>query len=197
MKRFLDLLTALLFIIVLSPIAIMVAILVFFRVGRPIFFVQQRPGLNGIPFYIYKFRTMKNLSPDGLIYQGDIERMTRFGWFLRSSSLDELPQLWNVVCGDMSFVGPRPLLMEYLPLYNRHQLRRHDVRPGITGWAQVNGRNNLSWQTKFDFDIWYVDNQTILLDMKILLMTVKKVVLRKDIVSIRYATSEPFEGNDS
>lgn len=134
-------------------------------------------------------------SSDSLIYKSDIKRMTRLGWFLRSSSLDEIPQLWNVIVGDMSLVGPRPLLMEYLPLYNKRQLHRHDVLPGITGWAQVNGRNNLTWQVKFEFDVWYVNNQTFLLDMKILLMTLRKVFLGKDITTNGSLTSEPFKGN--
>lgn len=196
MKRFFDLVIALVVFILLSPITIAVAILVYLNLGAPIFFIQQRPGYKGKPFYIYKFRTMLNPSPDGLIHQGDAERMTRFGWVLRSSSLDEIPQLWNVIRGDMSLVGPRPLLMEYLSLYNKRQMRRHDVRPGITGWAQVNGRNNLSWQTKFEFDVWYVDNQTFFLDMKILLLTVKKVFRRENVTSDDHATSEPFEGNE-
>ena len=141
---------------------------------------------------------MTNPSSDGLIHQNENERMTKFGWLLRSSSLDEIPQLWNKITGDMSFIGPRPLLMQYLPLYNEEQMRRHNVRPGITGWAQVNGRNNMSWQTKFNFDIWYVDNKSLLLDIKILLLTIKKVLLRKDITSSGgCATSEPFEGNNN
>jgi len=174
----------------------MVVFLVCFNLGYPVFFTQKRPGLNGRLFTIFKFRSMLNPSPDGLLYRGDAGRMTRFGWFLRSSSFDEIPQLWNVVRGDMSLVGPRPLLMEYLPLYNERQRKRHNVRPGITGWAQVNGRNNLSWQTKFEFDIWYVDNQTFFLDVKILLLTIKKVFRKENINSGEHVTSEPFMGND-
>jgi lipopolysaccharide/colanic/teichoic acid biosynthesis glycosyltransferase len=196
MKRFFDLSIALVALIALSPVVILVAILVYLNLGRPVFFIQQRPGFKGEPFYIYKFRTMLNPSSDGLLHKGDAERMTRFGWVLRRSSLDEIPQLWNVVRGDMSLIGPRPLLMEYLPLYNERQGRRHEVRPGITGWAQVNGRNNMSWQTKFEFDVWYVENQSLLLDMKILLLTIKKVFLREGVASPGHATSEPFEGND-
>lgn len=194
-KRSFDFFVALVCIVLLIPVYIVLSLFVLVLLGHPIFFVQKRPGFKGKPFFVYKFRTMLNPSPDGLIHQGDAERMTRFGWILRSSSLDEIPQLWNVLCGDMSLVGPRPLLMEYLPLYNERQLRRHDVRPGITGWAQVNGRNNLSWQTKFEFDVWYVENQSFFLDMKILLMTVKKVFFREGVTSDTHATSEPFEGN--
>jgi len=196
MKRIFDLLTSLTFFVILFPISILIIILIYIKLGRPIFFVQQRPGLKSKPFYIYKFRTMLEPSFDSLIYKNDIKRMTRLGWFLRTSSLDEIPQLWNVIVGDMSLVGPRPLLMEYLPLYNKHQLHRHDVLPGITGWAQVNGRNNLSWPVKFDFDIWYVNNHSFLLDMKILLMTLRKVFLGKDVTTNGSSTSEPFKGNN-
>ncbi len=196
MKRIFDLVIALTFFILLSPVTIVVAILVYLNLGSPILFVQKRPGLKGKLFSIYKFRTMLNPFTDGLIHPGDAERMTKFGWILRSTSLDEIPQLWNVIRGDMSLVGPRPLLVEYLPLYDERQMRRHDVRPGITGWAQVNGRNNLSWQTKFEFDVWYVENQSFFLDMKILLLTISKVLNRENIVSKNHATSEPFKGND-
>lgn len=196
MKRIFDLLTSLTLFVILFPISILIIILIYIKLGRPIFFVQQRPGLKSKPFYIYKFRTMLEPSFDSLIYKNDIKRMTRLGWFLRTSSLDEIPQLWNVIVGDMSLVGPRPLLMEYLPLYNKHQLHRHDVLPGITGWAQVNGRNNLSWPVKFDFDIWYVNNHSFLLDMKILLMTLRKVFLGKDVTTNGSSTSEPFKGNN-
>ena len=198
MKRIFDLSVALIIFILLSPVTILIALSVYVKLGKPIFFIQQRPGLKCKPFNIYKFRTMTNPSSDGLIHQNENERMTKFGWLLRSSSLDEIPQLWNIITGDMSFIGPRPLLMQYLPLYNEEQMRRHNVRPGITGWAQVNGRNNMSWQTKFNFDIWYVDNKSLLLDIKILLLTIKKVLLRKDITSSGgCATSEPFEGNNN
>jgi len=196
MKRLLDLIIALTALIITTPIVIIVAVLVYFNLGSPVLFIQRRPGLKGKVFSIYKFRTMLTPSVDGLLYQGDAERMTRFGWFLRSSSLDEIPQLWNVIRGDMSLIGPRPLLMDYLPLYNARQMRRHDVRPGITGWAQVNGRNNLSWQTKFEFDVWYVENQSFLLDVKILLLTVRKVFRKEGVVSNNHVTSEPFVGND-
>jgi lipopolysaccharide/colanic/teichoic acid biosynthesis glycosyltransferase len=197
MKRLIDLIVAILALVVLSPVAIIVVVLVYLKLGLPVFFIQKRPGLHGKPFCIYKFRTMNDIFSDGLVHKGDLERMTRFGWVLRSTSLDEIPQLWNVIRGDMSLIGPRPLLMEYLPLYNDRQMKRHDVRPGITGWAQVNGRNNLSWQTKFEFDVWYVENQSFSLDMKILFLTVKKVLLREGVTSNNHATSEPFEGNDN
>lgn len=183
-------------LVVLSPIVLLVALIVLADLGRPVFFVQERPGLGGRLFRVLKFRTMREPNLDGLLDEGDAERMSRVGKVLRSTSLDEVPQLWNVFKGDMSLVGPRPLLKEYLPLYNDRQAKRHDVRPGITGWAQVNGRNNLSWQEKFEFDIWYVENQSFWLDMKILMKTVKKVVGRKDISSDDHATSVRFEGND-
>ncbi len=196
MKRMFDFLIALIALILLLPVCVSLAALVFFFLGRPMFFVQVRPGYRGKPFFMYKFRTMLNSSSDGLLYEGDAERMTNFGWFLRSTSLDEIPQLWNVIRGDMSLVGPRPLLVKYLSLYSTRQMRRHDVRPGITGWAQVNGRNNLSWQTKFELDLWYVENQSFLLDVRILLMTIKKVFWRENVVSDKHVTSELFEGND-
>jgi len=195
-KRLLDVLIALSVLVVLSPVAMIIAILVYVKLGSPVFFTQQRPGFHGKPFIIYKFRTMLTPASDGLLHQGDAERMTGLGWLLRSSSLDEIPQLWNVICGDMSLVGPRPLLMEYLPLYNDRQRRRHEVRPGITGWSQVNGRNNIGWKTKLEFDVWYVENQSLFLDVKILLMTIRKVFKRENIVTDKHVTSEPFEGND-
>jgi len=196
MKRLFDLSVSTVFFIALTPLTLVIAMLVYFKLGGPVFFVQQRPGLNGKPFFIYKFRTMITSASDGLLYKGDAERMTNFGWLLRSTSLDEIPQLWNIIRGDMSLVGPRPLLMDYMPLYNARQMRRHDVRPGITGWAQVNGRNNLSWQTKFEFDVWYVENQSFLLDLKILFLTIRKVFRKEGVVSNNHVTSEPFKGND-
>jgi len=195
MKRFFDVTVAVFSLFLFFPIGLAVAFFVLMDMGRPVLYVQTRPGLKGKPFSIYKFKTMRNPSPDGLIHQSDAELITKFGRILRSSSLDELPQLWNVIKGDMSLVGPRPLLMAYLPLYNERQKRRHDVRPGVTGWAQVNGRNNLSWQEKFEMDIWYVENQSFLLDLKILAMTVKKVLKREGITSQGQETSVPFEGN--
>ncbi|WP_313026052.1 sugar transferase [Pseudomonas lopnurensis] len=196
MARWLEIFIALLFGLLLSPLALVVFFLVLIDIGRPAFFVQIRPGLNARPFKMYKFRTMHEADVDGLLGIGDAERMTRVGRFLRSTSLDELPQLLNVLKGEMSLVGPRPLLMDYLPLYNERQMRRHDVLPGITGWAQVNGRNNLSWQEKFEFDIWYVENRSFLLDMKILWLTVVKVFKREGVSSQGHATSVRFEGND-
>ncbi|MFP3427014.1 sugar transferase [Pseudoalteromonas sp. SIMBA_162] len=196
MKRLLDFLIALFALLILLPVVIIVAVLIRLKLGSPILFTQDRPGLNGNVFKMMKFRTMLdgkdkhgNLLPDD-------ERMTKFGAFLRSTSLDELPGLFNVLKGDMSLVGPRPLLVQYLPLYNKEQARRHNVRPGITGWAQVNGRNAISWEQKFKLDVWYVDNQSFLLDMKILFLTVKKVFIREGISAEGEATMSLFEGND-
>lgn len=195
LKRIFDVLVSVLLVGLLSSVFFLACSVVLVSLGRPVLFVQERPGFKGRAFKVYKFRTMYALNADGLLGIGDAERMTRGGRFLRSSSLDELPQLWNVLKGEMSLVGPRPLLMDYLPLYNERQMRRHDVRPGITGWAQVNGRNNLSWQEKFEFDIWYVENQSFWLDMKILWMTVAKVFKREGITTDEHATSVRFEGN--
>ena len=195
MKRLFDFLVALVLILLFSPIILMVALLIVLRLKRPILFCQLRPGLNAKPFVIYKFRTM-SLPRDGdgeLL--SDQQRLTPFGKFLRNSSLDELPQLFNVLKGDLSLVGPRPLLMEYLPLYNAEQLRRHQVRPGITGWAQVNGRNALSWEEKFKLDVWYVDHCSLLLDLKILALTCIKVLKRDGINEKDQATMTKFEGN--
>ena len=195
MKRVFDFITALTALVILLPVIIVVAILIRFKLGSPILFTQERPGLHGKTFKMMKFRTMLdgkdkhgNLLPDN-------ERMTKFGTFLRSTSLDELPGLFNVLKGDMSLVGPRPLLVQYLPLYSTEQARRHNVRPGITGWAQVNGRNAISWEEKFKLDVWYVDNQSFLLDMKILLLTVKKVFVREGISANGHVTIEPFKGS--
>lgn len=166
------------------------------KLGSPVFFRQIRPGLHGHPFQMVKFRTMTSeTGPDGQLLP-DALRLTVFGKFLRATSLDELPELWNVLKGDMSLVGPRPLLMEYLPLYSPEQARRHEVRPGITGWAQVNGRNTLSWEGKFKLDIWYVDNQTLWLDIKILLLTVRKVLVREGISANGEATMSKFTGKN-
>lgn len=164
-------------------------------IGNPVFFTQKRPGLNGRVFKMYKFRTMQDIKDINGNLLPDEERMTKLGSFLRSSSLDELPGLLNVIKGDMSLVGPRPLLVQYLPLYNKRQSRRHDVRPGITGWAQVNGRNAISWEEKFELDIWYVENQSLLLDLKVLLLTVKKVFFREGISAEGHVTVEPFKGS--
>ena len=167
------------------------------RMGSPIFFCQTRPGLNQQPFSMFKLRTMLTTVDSKGNPLSDAERLTGLGKFLRSSSIDELPALWNVIRGEMSLVGPRPLLMEYLPLYNEQQLRRHAVRPGITGWAQVNGRNAISWEKKFELDVWYVDNASLILDLKILLMTIWKVLRRNDINEAGQATQTKFEGNSS
>jgi len=197
MKRLFDFLVALCVLLILFPVIIVVAILIRFKLGSPILFTQNRPGLNGKVFKMMKFRSMLdgkdkhgNLLPDD-------ERMTKFGTFLRSTSLDELPGLFNVLKGDMSLVGPRPLLVQYLPLYSSEQARRHNVRPGITGWAQVNGRNAISWGQKFKLDVWYVDNQSFLLDIKILLLTVKKVFVREGISADGHVTIEPFKGSNN
>lgn len=196
MKRLFDLFVSLVAIIVLMPVSIVVAILVAIKLGRPVLFSQQRPGLNGKVFKMYKFRSMTGERNEHGELLPDAERLPGFGRLLRSTSLDELPGLWNVLKGDMSLVGPRPLLVEYLPLYSQQQAKRHDVRPGITGWAQVNGRNAISWQQKFDYDLWYVENQSLWLDFKILLLTLKKVVARADINQDNQATMEKFNGSN-
>lgn len=194
MKRLLDILVAGIAIVLLSPAMIVVMMLINKKLGSPIFFQQVRPGLGGKPFKMVKFRTML----DAVDSQGnplpDEVRLTDFGKFLRSTSLDELPELWNVLKGDMSLVGPRPLLMEYLPLYSADQARRHEVRPGVTGWAQINGRNAISWEQKFELDTWYVDNQSLWLDIKILFLTVWKVVHRDGISAAGEATMSRFMG---
>ena len=194
-KRLIDFFISITVIIITAPVILILALKVKKNLGSPILFSQERPGLNGVPFRMYKFRTMK----DAVDLQGhplpDSERMTSFGDKLRNSSLDELPELWNVLKGEMSLVGPRPLLMEYLPLYNAEQARRHEVRPGITGWAQINGRNAISWDEKFKLDVWYVDNRTLWLDIKILFLTVKKVVIKDGISAEGHVTVEPFKGN--
>ena len=195
LKSLFDKTLALFLIIIFSPIYIVVSLLIFFKMGSPILFRQKRPGYKEKIFGIYKFRTMTNEKDvDGNLLPDD-KRLVGIGKFIRSTSLDELPQLFNVLKGDMSFVGPRPLLEEYLPLYNEKQKRRHDVKPGITGWAQVNGRNAISWEQKFDYDVWYVDNQSFWLDIKILWLTFLKVVKRSDISSSTSSTMEKFTGS--
>jgi len=179
---------------VLSLVLVLLTLIIRVLIGYPVFFQQVRPGLEGRPFKMIKFRTMTNQCDASGNLLPDAKRLTAFGRFLRSTSLDELPELWNVLKGDMSLVGPRPLLMEYLPLYSPEQARRHEVRPGITGWAQVNGRNALSWDEKFKLDVWYVDNQSIWLDIKILWLTVKKVITRDGISSNNNATMPAFTG---
>ena len=197
MKRSFDVVFSAMAIIFFLPFYILVATIVWIFIGRPVFFLQKRPGLNGVPFVMVKFRTMRDaLDDDGNVLP-DRQRLTRVGIFLRGTSLDELPELWNVLKGDMSLVGPRPLLMEYLPLYSPLQARRHEVRPGITGWAQVNGRNALSWDEKFKLDVWYVDNQSLWLDIKILFMTVKKVLVREGISGDGEVTMSKFTGPGS
>lgn len=196
MKRLFDLIVSLFALIVLSPVVVTTAVLVRIKLGSPILFTQERPGLNGNTFKMLKFRTMLDALDNKGNQLPDVHRMTEFGGFLRTASLDELPGLFNVIKGDMSLVGPRPLLVQYLPLYNEQQARRHNVRPGITGWAQVNGRNAISWEEKFSFDVWYVDNQSFWLDIKILLQTVKKVVVREGITADGHVTTPFFEGNN-
>lgn len=194
MKRLVDLILAALALLMLSVPLLILIWMVRSRLGSPVFFRQTRPGLHGKPFEMVKFRTMTNArGADGQLLP-DSERLTSFGRFLRATSLDELPELWNVVKGDMSLVGPRPLLMEYLPLYSAEQARRHDVRPGVTGWAQVNGRNALSWDEKFALDVWYVDHQSLWLDIRILWLTVRKVLIREGISAADNATMPKFTG---
>jgi lipopolysaccharide/colanic/teichoic acid biosynthesis glycosyltransferase len=190
-----DFLLSLIAIIVLSPIFLIVALLVRIKLGSPVIFKQQRPGLNEKIFTMYKFRTMTDERDENGELLPDSVRLTKFGRFLRSTSLDELPELFNILKGDMSIVGPRPLLVQYLPLYNDHQKRRHEVRPGLTGLAQVNGRNAISWEEKFDLDVRYVDYVSFIEDWKIILLTVKKVFVREGINSETAATIEPFTGN--
>ena len=195
LKSLFDKTLALFLIILFSPIYIVVSLLIFFKMGSPILFRQKRPGYKEKIFGIYKFRTMTNDTDKNGNLLPDDKRLVGIGKFIRSTSLDELPQLFNVLKGEMSFVGPRPLLEEYLPLYNEKQKRRHDVKPGITGWAQVNGRNAISWEQKFDYDVWYVDNQSFWLDIKILWLTFLKVVKRSDISSSTSSTMEKFTGS--
>jgi len=197
MKRRFDLILVVAGLLVLAPLVLLLIWLVRRKLGSPIFFIQTRPGLHGQPFRIVKFRTMtdaRNVAGEPL-HDGD--RLTPFGRLLRSASLDELPELWNVLKGEMSLVGPRPLLMEYLPRYSPEQARRHEVRPCITGWAQVNGRNAISWEDKFALDVWYVDNRSLWLDLKILLLTVWRVVRRDGISAAGEATMPPFSGSGS
>jgi len=195
-KRLMDIVCAFGALVLLSPVILATGIAIRMRMGSPILFAQERPGLHGLPFTMYKFRTMRDAHDSAGQPLSDAERLTRFGRFLRATSLDELPELWNVLKGDMSLVGPRPLLMEYLPRYSMEQLRRHELRPGITGWAQVNGRNALDWPEKLALDIWYVDHQTFWLDLKIVMLTVLKVVARDGISAVGEATMPKFQGNE-
>ena len=195
LKRAFDIATSTSALVVLSPVLAITAYKVKKELGSPVLFRQTRPGLHGKPFEMIKFRTMKDATDKEGNALPDRERLTEFGKKLRASSLDELPELWNVLKGDMSLVGPRPLLMEYLPLYNAEQAKRHNVRPGVTGYAQVNGRNSLSWEDKFKLDTWYVEHQSFLLDMKILLKTVKKVIIKDGISAEGEATMTKFTGS--
>ena len=196
-KRLFDLVVAALALLALALPLLVLAGLIRRKLGRPVLFRQVRPGLNGKPFEMVKFRTMTDeLGADGVLLP-DAQRLTPFGRFLRASSLDELPELWSVIKGDMSLVGPRPLLMEYLPLYTPEQARRHEVRPGITGWAQVNGRNAIGWEDKFALDVWYVENPSLWLDIKILWMTVRKVLVRDGISAAGDATMPKFTGSNT
>lgn len=195
MKRTVDFTFSIILIVFLFPIIAITAISVFVFIGKPIIFKQIRPGKNAEPFNIYKFRTMTNEKDSNGELLSDVERLNSHGKLIRKLSLDELPQLFNVLKGDLSLVGPRPLLMEYLPLYNSNQKRRHEVKPGITGWAQINGRNAISWNEKFKLDVWYVENQSLLLDFKILLLTVKKVFISEGISNGNHVTIEKFKGN--
>ncbi len=195
MKRVFDLQASAIGLMILAVPLALLAWQVRRKLGSPVLFTQVRPGLYGKPFRMVKFRTMTDARDASGALLPDAQRLTPFGRFLRTTSLDELPELWNVLKGDMSLVGPRPLLMQYLPLYSPEQARRHEVRPGVTGWAQVNGRNAISWEDKFNFDVWYVDNQSVWLDIKILWLTVKKVMVRDGISGAGEATMSAFQGS--
>jgi sugar transferase EpsL len=194
-KRLFDLTVSVVVLVLLSPVLLVIATSIFFHMGSPVLFRQKRPGLNAKSFEMVKFRTMRHAVDAKGEQLSDEQRLTKLGRFLRATSLDELPELWNVAKGDMSLVGPRPLLVEYLPLYSPHQARRHNVRPGVTGWAQINGRNALSWEQKFDFDIWYVDHQSFALDLKILWKTIVAVFKRDGISQDGHATMPAFRGS--
>ena len=195
-KRVIDIFISIIFLVLLSPLYAVIHIMIWITMGFPVIFTQQRPGYKAIPFRIYKYRTMSDERDKTGNLLPDTKRLTRLGRLLRKFSLDELPQLFNVLKGDMSIVGPRPLLMEYLPLYNNEQALRHEVKPGITGWAQVNGRNALSWDDKFKLDIWYVKNHSLLLDIRIIFMTLLQVITRKGINTPGKNEVEPFKGNN-
>lgn len=196
LKRIFDIVVSLIAVLVLSPVIFIINCKIAKNLGKPVLFKQKRPGLKGNVFEMIKFRSMRDATDENGDVLPDSERLTPFGLKLRSSSLDELPGLWNVLKGDMSLVGPRPLLVEYLPLYNEEQAKRHNVRPGITGWAQVNGRNAISWEEKFTLDVWYVENQSFWLDIKILLLTVKKVFFKEDIAGDGEVTMSKFMGSE-
>ncbi|MCQ6558982.1 sugar transferase [Paenibacillus mendelii] len=196
MKRLIDLCAATLLLTVLSPFILLTAILVRIKIGKPVFFRQQRPGLNGKPFVLYKFRTMTDAKDNNGVLLSDNLRLTGFGIFLRKYSLDEFPQLFNVIKGELSLVGPRPLLMDYLPLYSEEQAKRHDVRPGITGWSQVNGRNAITWEEKLQLDVWYVENHSLWLDCKIMMLTFMRVIRPVGINNANHATMPLFRGSE-
>ena len=197
-KSIIDKLSAALLLVLLVPILFMLCVLLLLSSNNSnIFFTQDRPGKDGKIFKLVKFKTMTDERDSNGNLLPDEQRLTKIGQFIRSTSLDELPQLWNIIKGDMSFIGPRPLLKEYLPLYNQHQARRHNVKPGMTGWAQINGRNQISWQQKFDYDVWYVDNISFSLDLKIVFLTIKKVIIRENINASDAATMQPFKGNNN
>ncbi|EWH20622.1 MULTISPECIES: sugar transferase [Bacillus] len=193
-KRFFDLALSVILLVALSPAMILTACLIRWKIGSPVLFRQTRPGLNGEPFTLYKFRTMTDERDEAGNLLSDEKRLTKTGRLIRKTSLDELPQLINVIKGDLSLVGPRPLLMEYIPLYTKRQWRRHEVKPGITGWAQINGRNKVTWEEKFELDVWYVDHRSFLLDLKILLLTVVKVLKSEGVSQDRHVTAEKFTG---
>jgi lipopolysaccharide/colanic/teichoic acid biosynthesis glycosyltransferase len=195
LKRLFDIVVTSIILLVFSPVFVFLAILIKIKLGSPVLFCQTRPGLNGTPFKIFKFRTMRDVADSDGKLLSDKSRLTPFGQMLRATSLDEQPELWNVLKGEMSLVGPRPLLMEYLPLYNKEQNCRHEVRPGITGWAQINGRNAISWEEKFKLDIWYVENQSFWLDLKILFKTASKVFIREGISAEGDVTMPRFTGS--
>lgn len=196
-KRMIDIVLSFIALIILTPLLIIIGVLVYFKLGSPVLFTQERPGKDEKIFKLYKFRTMTDEKDGDGVLLPDSVRLTKFGKFLRSTSLDELPELWNILIGDMNIVGPRPLLVQYLPLYNNHQKRRHDVRPGLTGYAQVNGRNAISWQEKFNYDVEYVDKVNFLLDTQIVFKTIKQVLIKEGISSETSATMEVFKGNSS
>lgn len=195
LKRILDILASLTALIILMPFLLFLAFVIRIKLGSPVLFTQVRPGYKGRLFKMVKFRSMSDARDSAGDLLSDVERLGQFGRLLRSSSLDELPELWNVLKGEMSLVGPRPLLVEYLPLYSKEQMRRHDVRPGITGWAQINGRNAITWDEKFNLDIWYVDHATMMLDLKIIRLTVMKVFVRDGIQQQGSVTAEKFKGS--